>query len=273
MQQMTQEALRESFIFLPGVQSRTEERLWQEGITTWDHLLEARSTSITSGERLLFWKHRIRQAQELFERQGPAAFMRLLGSRHTWRLYPHLMDNPRFLDIETTEYRHDVTVVGVSDGEFYQALVKGRNLDGAHVRALLRGASCIITFNGSSFDLPVLERAFPGSVPDVPHIDLRHVCAQAGLSGGLKRIEKHLSISRAAAIRDTDGADAIMLWYRHVLGEEDALQELVDYNAADVLNLAPLAELVIPALWRKVRYGESLPFSPVPREALWTDER
>jgi uncharacterized protein YprB with RNaseH-like and TPR domain len=255
--------LQESFLFLPGVQERTEQRLWAGGVTTWDHLENTHAVEGISKERLLFWKGRLRLAKQALETDnGLFAIARLMGNRHVWRLYPHLMDNPRFLDIETTEYCNQVTVVGLSDGEFYQAFVRGRNLDSQRLRRALVGASCIITFNGSSFDLPIIERNFPGVLPQVPHIDLRHVCAQADLRGGLKKIERHLSISRAAAIRETDGADAILLWYRFKSGDEKALQELVDYNAADVLNLKPLAEKVIPALWKRVRHGMPLPFTP-----------
>lgn len=260
--------ITESFIFLPGVQERSEQRLWNAGITTWDHLLEAKSVPGVSKERLLFWKGRIRLAQETLCTDGPTALARAFGTRHAWRCYDHIMENPRFIDIETTEYRTDITVIGVSDGEFYQAFVKGKNLDVHAMRRAFAGASCIITFNGSSFDLPIIERAFPGLLPDVPHLDLRHICSQAGLRGGLKAIERHLGIGRTEAIEGYSGADAIMLWYRHKFGDDQALQELIDYNAADVLNLAPLADLVIPALWKNIRHGEELPF---PRIALWDD--
>jgi hypothetical protein len=253
--------LQESFIFLPGIQDRTEKRLWSVGITTWDHLLDAKALPGVSRERLSFWKSRIRLAQQLMQTpQGINHLARQFGTRYAWRAYAHVMDNPRFVDIETTEYRNDVTVVGVSDGEFYQAFVKGKNLDRNSLRQAFAGASCIITFNGSSFDLPIIERNFPGVLPEVPHLDLRHICGQAGLKGGLKRIEQHLAISRAGTIRELNGADAIMLWYRHKFGDENALRDLVDYNAADVLNLAPLAELIIPSLWNNVRYSKELPF-------------
>lgn len=265
-----EEMLSESFIFLPGVQEKTERRLWEAGIHTWDHLLEVRSIPGTSKERLLFWKSRIRHAQALLTTPGGRyAITRMLGTRHAWRAAKHVLAEPRFLDIETTEYCHDVTVVGVSDGEFYQAFVKGANLQVHELRRALAGATCLITFNGSSFDLPILARAFPAALPSVPHLDLRHLCAQAGLRGGLKHIEQHLGIARAATIRETDGADAIMLWYRHLYGDREALGELVDYNAADVLNLKPLLDLVLPALWNKVRHGVEPPFHPCP---LWENQ-
>lgn len=253
--------LQESFLWLPGIREKTEQQLWQSGINTWEDMLTTQSVPGISKERLIFWKNRIRLAKQLLDQDdNHNAIARLLGSRNIWRLYPHILDNPRFVDIETTEYANNITVVGVSDGDFYQGFIQGKNLDVNSLRRAFIGATCIITFNGSSFDLPIIEHAFPNALPKVPHIDLRHVCARAGLHGGLKRIEKHLAIKRPDTIRETDGTDAILLWYKYKLGDEKALNDLVDYNAADVLNLKPLAEKVIPALWKHTRHGEQLPF-------------
>jgi uncharacterized protein YprB with RNaseH-like and TPR domain len=257
--------IEQTFLFLPGVQERMERKLWGAGVSSWDHLLEAGAIDGVSRARLSFWKGRVRELRALLDSERrDTALMRLLGARHAWRLYGDVMDEPRFVDIETSERCHDVTVVGVSDGEFYQAFVQGVNLDTHCLRRALAGASCLVTFNGSSFDLPILERVFPGALPAVPHLDVRHICAHAGLRGGLKRIERHLAIRRAGTVRDLDGTDAILLWHRYRMGEHAALAELIDYNAADVLNLKPLLDLVVPALWRSVRFGDELPFVPVP---------
>ena len=261
--------LEESFIFLPGVLEKTERMLWQAGITTWDHLLDATSVPGVGRERLSFWKSRIRKIrQELDSPAGLRAIQRVFGSRHAWRAWKHVLDEPRFIDIETTEYSHDITVIGISDGEFYQAFVQGVNLDRHALRRALEGATCLITFNGSSFDLPIIERKFPEILPEVPHLDLRHICRQAGLTGGLKAIERQLAICRAGTVREKDGTDAILLWHAYRLGDDTALQELVDYNAADVLNLKPLLEMVVPALWRYVRYEEELPEHLYTRHSL-----
>jgi uncharacterized protein YprB with RNaseH-like and TPR domain len=176
-------------------------------------------------------------------------------------LWHHVRGNPRYLDIETTEYRTDITVLGISDGDFYHALVKGRNLSRQSICAALSGATCLVTFNGASFDVPVIEQAYPSCLPAVVHLDLRHICRQAGLTGGLKRIEEHLQLRRDERLDGLDGADAILLWYRHVMGDDDALERLVDYNAADVLNLTPLLDRVLPALWAHVRFGTPVPFA------------
>jgi len=265
--------LTETFLFLPGVNTKTEQRIWACGIRNWDDLLDADHIPSISRERLSFWKTRIRHAKTLLEQEnGLWHFARMVGSRYAWRVYQDVLDNPRYVDIETTEYHYDITVIGVSDGEFYQAFVRDKNLTHQALRRAFAGATCIVTFNGGSFDLPIIERNFPGVLPSVPHLDLRHICAQAGLRGGLKRIERQLGIRRAAAIRDTNGVDAIMLWYRHKLGDEQALIDLVDYNAADVLNLAPLAKRVIKALWCHHRYGEALPFPTLVDDVGVADE-
>ncbi len=251
--------LEQSFIFLPGIRERTERLLWDEGIATWDHLLDATSVRGVGRARLLLWKSCVRSLRERISREGIACLKRTFGSRWAWRLTGAVMDAPRYVDIETTESANEITLIGVSDGEFYQAFVRGRNLDRHSLRQAFAGCTCIVTFNGSSFDLPVIERQFPGLLPEAPHLDCRHVCAQAGLSGGLKRIEADLGIRRPGILRDTDGTDAILLWYRHLMGDPAALDELIDYNAADCLNLRPLLETVVPVLWQHVRHG--LPIS------------
>jgi len=257
--------LDQSFIFLPGVQERTERQLWEQGITSWDHLLDAKSVRGVGQARLKFWQSRIRELQRALDSpQRTSVLKRLFGTRWSWRLFAEVMDNPRYVDIETTEFAHEVTVVGVSDGDFYQAFVNGRNLDVHALRSAFQDCSCIITFNGSSFDLPIIDRMFPGVLPEVPHLDVRHICAQAGFRGGLKQIEKELAIQRAGTLRDVDGTDAILLWYRHVAGDEHALEELVDYNAADCLNLKPLLEFVIPRLWENLRMSKNLNRSVTP---------
>ncbi len=261
--------LEESFIFLPGVLEKTEQKLWQEGIHTWDHLLDANSVPGVSKERLIFWKNRIREIRRRVDSpDGLRVLSRLFGNRFSWRTYKEVMDEPRFIDIETTEYANEITVVGISDGDFYQAFVKGVNLDTRTLRRALQGATCLITFNGSSFDLPIIQRNFPGVLPEVPHLDVRHICAQAGLKGGLKAIERNLMISRASAIRDADGTDAIFLWHSYVLGNEESLKDLIDYNAADVLNLQPLLDSVVKSLWEHVRYGEPLVVRPLPARTI-----
>ena len=43
------------------------------------------------------------------------------------------------------------------------------------------------------------------------------------------------------------------LWFDYVKGDENALDVLVRYNAADVINLEPLAEYAYDQEWRRCR--------------------
>jgi len=74
-----------------------------------------------------------------------------------------------------------------------------------------------------------------------------------GLQGGLKCIERELQIHREEAIEGLDGWDAVRLWHRWRGGEEEALDLLLRYNAADARNLEPLAELLFQQM--VARYG------------------
>ena len=168
-----------------------------------------------------------------------------------WRLYPLLEPGARFLDIETDGLSRDAitTVVGISSygqhGEgrlVHRALVRGMDLSRGELVKTLEGVTVLVTFNGSSFDLPVLRREFGEFLPKVPHIDLRHLSRKAGLTGGLKSLERRLGIARDPEVQMLAGDDAVRLWrVWERKGHKRALELLVDYNREDAANLSPLA--------------------------------
>ena len=100
-----------------------------------------------------------------------------------------------------------------------------------------------MTFNGSSFDLPILSYHFPLAVPRVPHFDLRHACRRVGLTGGLKSVEKQMGIARAREVEFVTGEEAVYLWRAwERSGRPNALKLLKRYNEEDTVNLRPIAE-------------------------------
>ena len=112
----------------------------------------------------------------------------------------------------------------------------------------------LVTYNGSTFDLPFLEREF-GIRLNQAHIDLRYVLKSLGLGGGLKNCERCLGIQRQG-MENIDGSMAVLLWrdYRR-RGDPRALETLLAYNVQDTLNLETL---MVEAYNRKL---ESTPFA------------
>lgn len=125
----------------------------------------------------------------------------------------------------------------------------------ARVRERIRRASMLVTFNGKSFDMPVLRTRFVMArmTPPVepPHLDLLHV---------VRRLHKHRGFgSRLGAVersvlgfvREGDvPSGEVSACYLHFLrtGDPRALVGVVDHNAWDVVSMAALVAL----------YGESI---------------
>jgi len=86
---------------------------------------------------------------------------------------------------------------------------------------------------------------FPEARLDQPHIDLYFVLRLLGYRGGLKSIEKQLGIERDVEVREVEGVGAIQLWKRYCQGDRKALDQLTQYNLADVENLVELLGIAL----------------------------
>ena len=129
-----------------------------------------------------------------------------------------------FLDIETTGlswYYDELTVVGWAiDAKYYLHIVGD---DPEPLVSALRAAHTLVTFNGTLFDLRFLRKAF-GQIQLPPvHIDLRYFARRAGLTGGQKAIERALGLPERVGFEDMDGAEAVLLWHRHLRGDGRAV--------------------------------------------------
>lgn len=243
--------LESSFVVLPGVRERSEQKLWNSGVRSWNDFLSSSSVKGISQTRKEQFNDHIIDCQRSLKAQDSLFFAKKLRFSDQWRLYNEFKDEAVFLDIETDGYYGGVTVVGMSDGVDAKTMVKGFNLDRKLLMDELSKYKLLITFNGKSFDVPVLERYFGVKIPHA-HIDLRFVCQRVGLTGGLKNIEQHMNIRRRAEVLGISGQDAVYLWEMwKSTGERDYLNSLVMYNEEDILNLKPIAEKVIPQLWKK----------------------
>ncbi len=148
-----------------------------------------------------------------------------------------------YLDIETT-FEGQISVVGIYiPGRGLTQLTGGEVTDVALAGAL-EGVATVVTFNGASFDLPVIRRVVGLDITDLAaHRDLLHACRRRGLRGGLKRVEVLLGIDRTSDI--VDGRMAPRLWRRYEMeGDEEALRELLRYNRDDCENLEILENIL-----------------------------
>ena len=243
--------LRETFIHLPGVGKVTEEKLWRSGISDWVALRELfASTKPDLADEIS------RSVAALESRDLPYFFSGL-PAEERWRTYLDFPGDYVALDIETTglSIYDSITVIGIERDGLYQTFIRGSNLeDAVDVLESCRG---LLTFNGTLFDLPFIRRTFPKVKFPVAHLDLRFLGRRVGLRGGLKRVEKAAGLRRPAEVQDLGGYAATVLWSRFEHGDLEALRLLIEYNAADVCVLRPLANIVtrrlIRGLLEKVR--------------------
>ena len=254
-QRVGQDMIRRSFVFLPSIGRATERRIWGKGATTWKEFLSSGSIAGFSKKRKEDLDSRLVEAEEYLGQERTEYFCGLLPSTEQWRLFDQLRHGTAYLDIETDGVGpgHVVTMVGIlHDGEM-TTLVRGQDLNTAAIKEALDGVKMLVTFNGSSFDLPMIGHEFPFSVPRVPHYDLRHVCPKAGYHGGLKSVEQQIGITRPQELEYVTGEQAVYLWHLWSRkGNRNALNLLTKYNTEDVKNLEPLADLVYDIMKEKM---------------------
>lgn len=233
--------LEHTFIHIPGIGPKTEKRIWESGIYTWQDFLKADRVIINpSKDRMI----RYELERSLRHRDEIRFFQNRLSSDQMWRLFQDFRDRAVYLDIETSggfQGVDEITVIGLYDGDSVFTFVNGRNLEEFEIA--IASYELVITFNGSTFDLPFIRRGFPHIHLPPAHIDLRFVLNRLGYKGGLKAIEKSMGISRESDIEGLNGFDAVLLWKAHQWGDREALKELIRYNTADIVNLEPLMEM------------------------------
>ncbi|HLD04220.1 MAG TPA: ribonuclease H-like domain-containing protein [Candidatus Nanoarchaeia archaeon] len=245
--------IEQSFIFLKDVSYKTENLIWSQA-KDWNSFLSAPALSGISSRKKFFHDAQLRQAQKILLSENIHALAKLFPKREHWRLYDWFKDEAVFLDIETSMSYGNITVIGLYDGKETKQLVKGFNLDKDLLKRELSQYKLLITFNGASFDLPVIQRYFKDILPNIPHIDLRSVCTRIGWTGGLKKIEQDIGIKRPGELDGMAGGDAIILWDKFIHTEDRSyLDKLLLYNEQDILNLKPLANQSISRLWKKTR--------------------
>lgn len=234
--------LKNTFIHIPGIGTKTEERLWQSGIINWDGFKEPYPVKLFQN-RADHIELFIQESKEHFETGDPYYFENLLPANQCWRMFPEFRDSTVYLDIETTGLKmwgFEITTISLYDGKTISYYVKGQNLK--DFEKDIKRYKVIVTYNGKSFDIPFIESHFGINLPHA-HIDLRYILASLGYRGGLKGCEKQLEIDRGD-LEDVDGYFAVLLWYDYIQNKnQKALETLLAYNIQDTVNLETLMVL------------------------------
>ncbi len=246
--------IRNSFVFLDRIGLARERAIWNSDVKDWNMFLNAGKVRFISDRSKHFYDRQIEKAKKSLLDDDSSFFSRRLPSSEHWRLYDSFCEQAVFLDIETSglSVNDGITVIGLYDGKETKTMIRGMSLDFRKLEQELAKYKLIITFNGSSFDLPFISRF--ARIPDIPHFDLRFGCKRLGLEGGLKAIEKEVGIKRKNdVVAAMNGGDAAELWRMYKgSGDQYYLDLLVEYNEEDIINLKQLADFVYPRLKNRI---------------------
>lgn len=236
--------IENSFIPASGVGEKTEQKLWQHGITHWEDF----SGDVVGPTRAQNINAYIDQASQHLDRENPDFFCQSVPDSEHWRLYENFRSNTAFIDIETTgldQQNNTVTTVSIHQDGSTETLVQGHDLTADQLQARIDNACLLVTFNGSRFDLPFLRKSFDVTF-ERPHVDLMFLARRVGYSCTLSELEQQFGISRDSP--DISGKDAVRLWYEYQSGKDGSLETLIKYNQEDTVNMKPLMDAVTTEL-------------------------
>lgn len=268
--------IRGALTHLPGIGPERLSILRDVGVNSWDVLAHQSRALLQMGEDE--WQQLL-AAIEACERALLNRDLHFL-TRHLapcdhWRILDRFFDCASYFDIETDGLGGDsqVTVVGVYHCERLYAFVREENMEG--LLDLLQETDLLVSFNGNSFDVPRILRAF--NIPELPcpHVDLRWLCYHRGLRGGLKSIEFKLGVQRPLDVCGIDGAEAVRLWdVWQASRDQAARRQLLRYCCADALVLRHLARLILQqhgSFDGEDWISQEDPWSPLHESTLFTD--
>jgi uncharacterized protein YprB with RNaseH-like and TPR domain len=251
--------LERSFIHVQGIGYQTERRLWDQGADCWQTFLADPTSFRVPKTRFPLLLDTVGRSAHALERGDHRFFRERLPTRDHWRALKAFPERVAYLDIETDGGTNfdSVTVIGLYDRNGLRQFVRGENL--LDFEEALGDTAVLVTFYGGGFDIPVLRTAFPRVRFDQLHVDLCPTLRRLGLRGGLKSIEQQLGIRRSAGTAGLTGWDAVRLWREWRWGKRPSLETLLAYNAEDVVNMVPLAELAWQTLSERLLKGETSP--------------
>lgn len=245
--------IQHTFSLLNGIGEKLEQIIWKKGILTWDDFCNCKEIDGISPERKRVYDNLLMQSSMELKLGNSEYFARVMKRREHWKLFDVFQNEAVCLDIETNGLQAGhggyVTVVGLYNGYDWKYFVREENLTAENLNRELSSYKCLITFYGTSFDVPFLFRALPGVRFDIPHFDLCYAARRLGINAGLKKLEALFDIDRDDAVKGLNGYDAVKLWESTKEGNSEAKELLLTYNREDTVNLLKLADI----LYHKLR--------------------
>jgi len=231
--------LKNTFIHIPGIGIKTEQRFWDSGIHNWDDFTPNCPVRLSQSKMDTIASY-LEESKQNLKFSNPNYFSDLLPSNQHWRFFPEFRNSTVYLDIETTgleSWGNIITTIALYNSKSITYYVNGQNLN--DFPDDIRKYKVIATYNGKTFDVPFIEKYFDIKL-DHAHIDLRYILGSLGYRGGLKSCEIQLGINRGD-LAGVDGFFAVLLWHDYKRnGNQKALETLLAYNIQDVLTLENL---------------------------------
>ncbi|MSQ59165.1 MAG: DUF429 domain-containing protein [Betaproteobacteria bacterium] len=252
--------LRATFKHLRGLLRESESRIWQRGIMRLeDYVQPTYQLDLFSNGHDAKPAPLVAETIQAIANKDVEFFANELYPEDWFRVVLEYPNDTIFLDLETTglsKYYDIVTIVGWSLNSKYHVHIRGQ--DDSKLRRDLRDASAIVTYNGTLFDIPFLQKDFPGVELPPIHVDLRFAGKRVGLTGGQKDIENQLGLARSKIAQKIQGEIAPVLWANYARGDTKALRRLIAYNHADVGGLQFIFDEVAQRAMVRLGAPESL---------------
>ena len=249
--------ITEALLHCPGIGPRRLGRLHERNIRSWNDI-QARRDELPSGLRDAIL-HEVDRCVTALDSNDISYFVSNFHPKDRWRILAHYLNDISCFDIETTDLEYDarITVIVCWHENQLHSYVEHENLD--DFLELLDDVRLLVSFNGSSFDVPRVLDSFHIPALPCPHLDLRWLCYHHGYSGGLKRITRDIGIARPHDLAEANGQHAIQLWNRwQTFADRVARDRLVRYCGSDVLLLPMLAHRLLgrhvdaTTLWKQL---------------------
>lgn len=227
-----------------GIGPIIEKRLHAKGIYTWEDLLSYKGALPINN--LQNYNDLFSEIKTFIEAKAKGDLNFLIDrfpQEEKWRILADYFSRASYFDIETTGLsltKSEITVIVCFHRGKLHTFVQGENLNDFF--PLLDEIELLVSFNGTVFDIPMIESKFRLSLAKYPQVDLRWISYYSGFQGGLKEIEKQLSIFRPRDLLGMDGYQAVLLWKEwQETSNLKAKKKLIRYCQADVLSLILLA--------------------------------